>query len=454
MKPYRNSLDKVQASEGLKHRTAKMMEEELERQGSPATKKDRAPEYVKRSGSVFGRGRIAVASSVVAAVLFCAVFFPVFFTLTGSRDGLKNDIVRRIEQDPGTASTVPTELEEFFENYSGEPKQNGSPVDTAGATTQTVDGYIYKFQNTELSITDASDETKTASVKFAHLTPAAMYLSGNRLICVGSVSGNTAVTVYDITDRLGPKEVKDGGVSVTGRLLVGALDGNRLVLAIHYRVVDKEDKSALIPKINSAEIDAKKVHNYEAGGGNHSNFIVVLTVHLETLKVDYTAHIGLYGDYDTVYAAGKALYVFNIDFSTAAYEGSGAQRKQTGTVTTKVYKIDLTSFARLTPFVIDGAVTDRAHADVSGGNLRVAAFVPFKDIPSDEDVSFVLVCVLDGALNKLGEYEPITVGDTRWSAKFFENSVDITVGEALNPIRIDLSNPANLKPLAASGMVT
>ena len=430
MKEYRNAMEKIKASDELKRQTIEKMEAAL------AKKAEASEPEISRPRFNFSRARVAYVG-MAAVFLFCAVFIPVYYALTRSgsdnpgNSALAQEIIDKIKSD--AVPYAPEELGGLMDMMN--PESDGD-IDDVGGLIKAEGDYTYALSLTGLTVTKAGQTKPVKRIIYFNYKPEAMYRSGERLITVGGVFENTRIVVYDVSEPSDIKEIKS--CEITGRLLTARINEGGLVLAINYYV--GSNSTSYFPKIDSAEIGTDKIRLYEAAAGNYRNYIVTASVNLESLEVVYAAHLGLYG-YDTVYATNDSLYVFNIDFSSAAYGELDGFYQQTGIVRTKIYKISLLSLECTAQGVIDGAVINRNCADEYAGNLRVAAFVPFRDFLSDTDKSYVNVYILDGALRESGKIEKIAEGERLQSAQFNKNAGSIAT--AANLVRLNLSDPAN-----------
>jgi len=340
-------------------------------------------------------------------------------------------------------------------------------------------GYIYKLSDAGLVIVSVAGGMKiSCKIDYENFVPAELFILGDKLIVIGGVyeyypynyGGVTAdiavdvdacidywgwirynctrVMVYDLKDRVNLQLLEQ--YDVEGGFMTSRLIDNKLILTVNY-YYNFGDEDTYIPKINSNEIDVSKISIYETQ--RYWCYYILCSINLNSLKLDYSAHLGLYG---MNYFSRDNVYFFCTDYdyveSELKYDGNGILTDYfySAFAYTTIVKVNLNSLKYAASNKIEGYVADRYYADEHKNNLRVVSLHNYYSYSYTngkfawEDDRHTNVYVLDGRLNVIGNIKKIAPGENIYSVRFHGDTGSIVTFLQTDPLfKLNLSNPRN-----------
>ena len=321
------------------------------------------------------------------------------------------------------------------------------------------ENYIYMLSREGLTIVNVAGQTMSGSCKieYDNFYPDEMFIFGDTLIVIGGVYSqlnygdwpvpgigvvatdsmapglrwrtSTKIMIYDLNDRINLALLDEH--EITGYFMTSRLIDNKLVVAVNHNISVYDEKT-FFPKINDIEIDAKDIYVYRTS--ELYNYTILASININSLKFDYTAHLGLYGE---IYVSADNMYFF-----CSNTEQTGADWKYN----TLIVKMNLNSLKYAASGKIDGMVFDRYWADEYKNNLRVVSYVygwPAQD--------YTMLYVLDNNLNVIGKINGIAPGERVFAVRFNKDEGGIVTFLQIDPLfKLDLSDPKN--PLISDGL--
>lgn len=295
-----------------------------------------------------------------------------------------------------------------------------------------------------------------------------IYLNDNKLITVGSFVDNktsaksfaangtaeiyeeyagvsrTAVTVYDISDRTSPKELKlieFDGMKISTRLLK-----DKLITACNYAVpIYKEEetlKKKCIPSYylsgERSFVPFQSIKILDSLKGK-SNFLIIGIVDLTKLD-DAPQVTAVLGGGENAYCDNQNLYftISNYSEGTETRSADGNTVSYTpGKQSTGIFMFDITGGAPQYKAYgeVGGAVDDQFSMDKNGGYFRIAT------TDSSEGSK---ITVLDEKLQMVGEIGGLSKGERIYAVRFIGNTAYVITFRQTDPLLIiDLSDPEN-----------
>ena len=362
----------------------------------------------------------------------------------------------------GTSANDSLLTEESYR--SGETNTQEKGVDE-GCIIKTDGRYIYTISSdgARLTIADSKGNKAVSTLKL-DFEGRELYINGDRLAVVGvkpkeepeaeaaadtlekyrvyngcimMFTVDTAVAVYDISDKENVKKVKDfvqQGDFNTSRMI-----GTILYTVSGYNVDLSADNitDTCIPEITCgtetvriAEKDIAVVKDTES-----SSYIVLSAYDLTNGEKPCTNAV--LGGCDMVYASQSALFA--------------AETKYGKTPETKIYKFDYTKsgIEYKASAQFDGYLNDRFSLNFSGGYLKAAVT---RDVISENkgvrtfDGTVNTLYVLNDKMECVGKLDNLAQNETIKSARYVGNTAYVVTFRQTDPLFvIDLSDPANPK---------
>ena len=281
-------------------------------------------------------------------------------------------------------------------------------------------------------------------------TPSSLYLRGDTLVALGRSSGDTIVTVLDVTDRGVPIIVAT--VELEGGLMTSRLIGSSLHLVVQANptLPSTDDEAAilnanyddLVPALSVTDakqrtttrtlVEWQSFYRPFNPDGYHITAVV-------TLNVDHPSEpvrsVGVMGDAGTIYASLEALYV-----TDGTYDNLGNMRE-----ITDIYKFALNDDGATLVGVgsIPGRLLNRFSLGEHRGYLRAATTTDHVRRGGGDAANHVyVVAEEDGRLNIVGRIENIAPGEQLHSARFIGDRGFLVTFKKVDPLfTLDLSDP-------------
>lgn len=475
---YKKTIDQIHADDSLKNSTFEKIEEK---------QKTRHPIVIRY-----------LAACAVFIVLFSvgAFYFKDGFKRKEKKEELQiaqaENVLSRFENiDQIREILKENELSNYYtrkgviedsatENAIPSPA-TGSGTNTADANTDVdysktniqVDGvdeadivktdgkYIYYVANEKVYIIDAQD-LKIQSIiepdnKEYEFSPSEIYINKDKLIAIGDSYetmnieteeeeviyyksrfdyGKTMAkaTVYDISDKKHPKEVREVSID-------GYYNNSRMIGDCIYFISDKDiyygdtiKNEEILPNVkdtavsnNTSKIECTDIAYFK--GSNDSNYLMVAA--FDVNKKEPATIETLFGAGSEIYASADNLYITQSNYRY--FLGNEITK-------TKIYKFNLNNnkilFKATTE--IKGTINDQFSMDEYDGNLRIAT----TSSQYDEDKSKNQLFILNENLEEIGRIDNMAKGESIYSVRFVGKVGYIVTFKQIDPLFvIDLSDP-------------
>lgn len=243
----------------------------------------------------------------------------------------------------------------------------------------------------------------------------------------------TAVEVYDISDRTAPRLRFD--YAVDGEMLSSRMDGSALLLVTTYNVPiykDENDmKNACVPCTYQA---GEKVRFPEENVriASNTDSTAYLTVSLLDTQADTAAPTtkAILGGGNEIYCDGEALLVAQTDRT----EQKNAETVSVSELFTRLYAFDIrVGIAYKGSVQIAGTTLNQFSMDSFGGYYRIATTA------SDGSC----ITVLNKSLETVSALSGIAKGESIYAARFMGNTAYLVTFYQTDPLFVvDLSDPA------------
>ena len=328
--------------------------------------------------------------------------------------------------------------------------------------TKTDGDYIYSLSEDKVIITDVRDETQIKIVaeiqpKGINTIPSDLILYNDKLIVISEemestsyynsyyYSNATIVSVYDISNREQPKEVKNYELEqpyytsrcINGRLYVissGSLkEENDEIVTYYYedgKQVDPGYKG--IKRIKDIETSDQTILSML--DLNNIDESVKVNSYLMNVENAYVSENNIYlleEKYESAYNNPPAISsIFGLKGILGAFE----YEEDYGTYT-YIYKFNLLEDGSIQydkKAKENGQTINQFSIDEYEGNLRVALY--------NRDGSRIVI--FDNEMKKIGETEKLAKGERMYSSRFLGNKAYLVTYKTVDPLFVvDLSNP-------------
>ena len=328
--------------------------------------------------------------------------------------------------------------------------------------TKTDGDYIYSLSEDKVIITDVRDETQIKIVaeiqpKGINTIPSDLILYNDKLIVINEemestsyynsyyYSNATIVSVYDISNREQPKEVKNYELEqpyytsrcINGRLYVissGSLkEENDEIVTYYYedgKQVDPGYKG--IKRIKDIETSDQTILSML--DLNNIDESVKVNSYLMNVENAYVSENNMYlleEKYESAYNNPPAISsIFGLKGILGAFE----YEEDYGTYT-YIYKFNLLEDGSIQydkKAKENGQTINQFSIDEYEGNLRVALY--------NRDGSRIVI--FDNEMKKIGETEKLAKGERMYSSRFLGNKAYLVTYKTVDPLFVvDLSNP-------------
>jgi len=437
---------------------------------------------IKRKAILYGIVAILLASTL-GAVLYNYGFFqailnpgappiPVayssFLTTFTSAEALKN-FLKTNSQTQGPFSLYgPSDLKVF--GSSSRPLVPGSINAFTATYAMTIDAYQHSTTNTQVSGVDETDTVKTddngymyvmsndtvyiltaypatqarvlAKIKFADMYPIGIFVSGERLVVLGSQYSfpslmfplytrfyvadiNTYVRVYDIHDRSNPVLIKD--LAVTGSYFNSRMIGDYIYFVASkpaYTVNDTIFLPEILVNGGVTEIPPTEIR-YFNGTEQYYQYTTFVAMNIQNTTQAPTYLTTLLGATSNMYVSQENMYVTFQDW----YWGG----------TTTIYRIHLQA-SNMTVEAsgkIPGQERNQYSMDEYGNYFRI-------ETQTWSSFSQTNVYVLDMNLTVVGKIENLAPGENFHSARFMGNRCYLVTFQKTDPLFvINLTDPTS-----------
>ena len=332
--------------------------------------------------------------------------------------------------------------------------------------TKTDGDYIYSLSEEKVIITDVRDETQ---IKIASeiepddsdIIPIDLILYNNKLVVIGekiessakyyyrNYNNITFVSIYDISDKENPKEVKNYQLEQTyytsrcidGRLYVissGYLkEENDEIVTYYYEDGEQIDPGYKnIKRIKDLNTDAQTILSML--DLNNINEKVKVNSYLMDVENAYVSENNIYlldEKYEWKYSGTPEISsIFGFKGILGAFSNDYYENEDSGTYT-NIYKFNLLEDGSIKydkKAKEKGETINQFSIDEYAGNLRMALY--------DSEGSRVVI--FNNEMEKIGETEALAEGERMYSSRFLGNKAYLVTYKTIDPLFvIDLSNP-------------
>ena len=331
--------------------------------------------------------------------------------------------------------------------------------------TKTDGDYIYSLSEEKVIITDVRDENqiKIASEieqNDSDIIPIDLILYNNKLVVISeeiesstiysrNYDNITFVSIYDISDKENPKEVKNYQLEQTyytsrcidGRLYVissGYLkEENDEIVTYYYEDGEQIDPGYKnIKRIKDLNTDAQTILSML--DLNNINEKVKVNSYLMDVENAYVSENNIYlldEKYEWKYSGTPEISsIFGFKGILGAFSNDYYENEDSGTYT-NIYKFNLLEDGSIKydkKAKEKGETINQFSIDEYAGNLRMALY--------DSEGSRVVI--FNNEMEKIGETEALAEGERMYSSRFLGNKAYLVTYKTIDPLFvIDLSNP-------------
>ena len=331
--------------------------------------------------------------------------------------------------------------------------------------TKTDGDYIYSLSEEKVIITDVRDENqiKIASEieqNDSDIIPIDLILYNNKLVVISeeiesstiysrNYDNITFVSIYDISDKENPKEVKNYQLEqpyytsrcIDGRLYVissGYLkEENDEIVTYYYEDGEQIDPGYKnIKRIKDLNTDAQTILSML--DLNNINEKVKVNSYLMDVENAYVSENNIYlldEKYEWKYSGTPEISsIFGFKGILGAFSNDYYENEDSGTYT-NIYKFNLLEDGSIKydkKAEEKGETINQFSIDEYAGNLRMALY--------DSEGSRVVI--FNNEMEKIGETEALAEGERMYSSRFLGNKAYLVTYKTIDPLFvIDLSNP-------------
>ncbi len=375
-----------------------------------------------------------------------------------------------------------TDLSKTKEEPSNYYQTNTQVENVDEADIVKTDGdYIYYVTNNTIYIVKANDLKLESKLDFsmsddenARYYPNELFIKDNKLIVIGNfikypeenplqnnlksriVQSNINTTkayIYDIEDKLNPKELRQ--VDIDGNYDTSRVVGNTLYLiSTKYMYYNPDMKDSDILPLYYDTTSSKEYKNIDCKNivynenSNDNTYKIIGAVDIEKNEEILVESFLGYGS--TIYCSENNLYI-----TSPIYNNENTQVLNS----TEIYKFNISSggLKYSCKTTINGDINNQFSLDEYDGNLRVATTVTIEEEPAkvsnDNGYEVVeigktttnnILYVLDENLEKIGELTDFGIEEKIYSVRFIGKVAYIVTFKEIDPLFvIDLSDPKN-----------
>ena len=471
---YNNQLDNIKPDGYIKDKTRRRMAE-AEEKVTP-----------KRNGRAFFG--TAVAAVLCGAILFSAGIAAgrrtVKVNTSGNTNAMKTvtsygdiyDIIKKFkskeyvvyEYAEGDATNDGMATASSSTNTKGNSSSNiNEPSSEHSDTTVQVEGvdeadivktdgkYIYilsgKPKDKKVKLVDVTGEKpkQLASIKAEDIYATDMYLSGDRLILLGTSESDFSVlgVIYDVSDPNSPKEITR--LNQSGDYNESRLIDGRLYVISNFEVntaeIKKSQEETFVPSVTCGDYDgavtADSVYFYD--NCNYPRYTVLCGYDIKDGTLSGTQSV-LGGSY-TVYASTQNIITCSNPNSEGltqvarfAIDGGKIDFKATGSISGSLLnQFSIDEYKGYFRFVLTEYKTIETPYETSG--TEVTAYV----VETNRTNSLV---ILDGDLKETGRITDLAPGERVYSVRFMGETAYFVTFRQVDPLfSADVSDPYNPK---------
>ena len=331
--------------------------------------------------------------------------------------------------------------------------------------TKTDGDYIYSLSEEKVIITDVRDENqiKIASEieqNDSDIIPIDLILYNNKLVVISeeiesstiysrNYDNITFVSIYDISDKENPKEVKNYQLEqtyYTSRCIDGKLyvissgylkEENDEIVTYYYEDGEQIDPGYKnIKRIKDLNTDAQTILSML--DLNNINEKVKVNSYLMDVENAYVSENNIYlldEKYEWKYSGTPEISsIFGFKGILGAFSNDYYENEDSGTYT-NIYKFNLLEDGSIKydkKAKEKGETINQFSIDEYAGNLRIALY--------DSEGSRVVI--FNNEMEKIGETEALAEGERMYSSRFLGNKAYLVTYKTIDPLFvIDLSNP-------------
>lgn len=329
--------------------------------------------------------------------------------------------------------------------------------------TKTDGDYIYSISGQNVIITDVRDpqNIKIASkIDFSDLTyyPEDLILYNNKLVVISddrsdnlfdvylASNGNTAVNIYDITDKTNPINLKS--YVMYEKYNTSRCIDNRLYVIASGKLKKSDDKIITYYEENNVSKDIP-LSNIKRLKDVKSDTQTLIS-YLDLDSLDNDIQIGSYLiNMNNAYVSENNIYLLDEEYNVNnnpqikdlwGFEGifgviNYDYEKRTNE--TKIYKFEICDDGKVkysNKAKLEGQIVDQYSLDEKDSHLRVALY----------GSKGTRVVILDDNLNEIGKTEYLAKGEKMYSSRFMQDKVYLVTYKTVDPLFvIDISNEEN-----------
>lgn len=424
-----------------------------------------------------------------------------------NKGGVFNDVLR--------SSAVPTAAESASDSGATYSETNVQVAGVDEGDIVKTDGkHVYTISGNKLIIVDAFpiETAKILSETELEMTPREMFVSGDNLLIFGTENraffsvvadfyygGNTAVKLYDISDRENPKlekEITFEGNYLTSRLInkqsyfvINSFPNYNIIYQLDQLETKKTNQSEieriagfpvpetgekeevnpedLIPNMVEDGVEKKIALPEEIGylpPEPFEKFVTIVSLNIETGEMEKETIVG---KADNVFASKNSLYLastiwrnygiptprplIGVPVSSKPVAGVPVttDEYQEPTEKTNVVKFGLNDgkIGFVGKGSVPGRILNQFAMDEFEGNFRIATTIGHVS-RGGEAQSTNNLYILDKSLELLGKVEDLAPGERIYSTRFIGEKAYMVTFKKVDPLFvIDVSDPKNPKVL-------
>lgn len=294
---------------------------------------------------------------------------------------------------------------------------------------------------------DGKDTKKVSKISIPKISVSEMYLEQNYLVAIGTSwddretsssssqkrayydlaynSGDTCISIYDITDKKEPKRLsakKQSGSYYTSRK-----NGNYLyTLSTMYTdpVKDKDDKRSFVPSADGCVLPEEQLYLPDHVS---SNCYLVLTALDVTNGDTFTDSLSVLGGGDICYVSENHIFVATSFFGDTTKTAISKYRYENG------------KLKALASETFNGMLHDQFSMDEYDDTLRFVATTYHTNGSTSNGLY-----VLDQNLNMIGSVDNLARNEQIYSARFLGTRAYFVTYRNTDPVFLaDLTDPAN-----------
>ena len=319
--------------------------------------------------------------------------------------------------------------------------------------------YIYYIAENKLVVVDATNSNNIILSKEIvyddNFMPYELYIKNNRLILLGSISeqnamsgyvmydmiylnSKTKVIIYDISRIENIQQIRE--IEINGDYVSSRMIDNNIYIVSDKPLYSSMEEEDTKPKYKDTaisndyiEIPYEDVYYFPESKENNYLYIAALNISINK-QINVETFLG---GGNTIYLANNNLYIAN-----TIYDSNSENNK------TEIYKFKLQGdrIAYTAKNTIKGVLINQFSMDEYNNNFRIA--VTEGQTWTDDETINNNVYILDEKLNIIGKLEGLAKGESIKSVRFTGEKAYIVTFKNIDPLFvIDLSEPTMPKVL-------